>query len=169
MACSHPSITHTGDDGLPSLLGLPSGHYEVNFGMGCETRSFELGGRSYAGCTRTLFVPCALGSDCMDCGRAASSGRSYGDVASSRRRMLASGEALTLPSFEDQEAVVRLFREISEHEAAGDVRALRLPPAYGFWYQRYRPALGAIQPYRNRTELDRDWRAFRQKTSRDLS
>ena len=79
--------------------------------------------------------------------------------------MLESGEALTLPSFEDQEAVVRFFRELSEHEAAGDVSALRLPPAYEFWYQRYLPALGTIAAYRNRTELDHDWRAF---LSRDL-
>ena len=137
-----PRIDPTGDlfdgngfceDGEPSLLGLPSGSYEILFTGACANDTATVPSGTYSGCGRQTYVPCVLGTDCADCGRARSSGKyddDSGDAGYGSRRRLERDEDRAprlLPHPRDREKTMEFLHEIKDGVFNGTVRDYHLP------------------------------------------
>jgi len=76
---------------------------------------------SYGGCGRVAYVPCAVGKDCIDCGRAQS-------VAGAGRRQLATRQQQrTFPPLRDMNGTLALLRYVKHGVANGSIVSYHLP------------------------------------------
>ena len=126
--------TLAGEDGEPSLLGLPSGSYEILFTGACANDAATVPSGTYSGCGRQTYVPCVLGTDCADCGRARSSGKynedNSGGAGYGSRRRLEGGEGRAprlLPHPRDREKTMEFLHDIKDGVLNGTVRDYHLP------------------------------------------
>ena len=105
------------EDGLPSTTGAPSGEYHITFGGPmCATASMVASQTgAYGGCGRQDYVPCSVGRDCADCGRAA---------LSERRRLV---RTQRLPPLNDREATFAFLRTVKEGLSNGSILDFSLP------------------------------------------
>lgn len=108
------------EDGLPAVnASIPQGEYYIAFGgPHCATMYVNLSTGLISGCGKVALVPCELGTDCLDCGRSASSAQQQ------RRQLLEASARTGLPPLKDAHEMAhfkRAFELASAHH---------LPPPY---------------------------------------
>ena len=111
---------YAGEDGLPAVnASIPQGEYYIAFGgPHCANMYVNLSTGLISGCGKVALVPCEIGTDCLDCGRSASSAQQQ------RRQLLAASARTGLPPLKDAHEMAhfkRAFELASSHH---------LPPPY---------------------------------------
>ena len=109
-------------------MGLPQGEYHLTFGgPTCSASSVVATSTgTYGGCGRQVYVPCATGFDCTDCGRAHSY-LSSGRRRERERRAEERASARRLPPLSDTNATLAFLRLVRQGLANGSITDFVLP------------------------------------------